>query len=978
MSHRTDNLLHADPAAETLRDVIALSSVPAMWLGAEPPRIAESLAAALFATLRPAFALVAFSAPSDERRIVVIHPGEPRLPLPFAQKLHRTLHTWVQSHDPDQLLTLRDVPGFSDVRVAVRPLGFAAELGIVAAGFAPHNAPQRRHHVLLNIGATQATTAIQNAHLLVSSQLAMAERDRTAAELRQQLAASTAINNSLGEGVIIVDRAARITFLNPAAERLLGFTAAELIGKNVHAAIHHKRPDGQPYPEQDCPLLHALRHGKTIRSEDEGFVRRDGTIFSVAVTSAPIVEHDLVTGATYVFRDITDRKRTELALRAAENRKTSILNSSLDGILLTDHRGLILDFNPAAEAIFGYRRAEAIGRPMAELVIPEYLRAAHHEGMARYLATGETRIMGKRIELPALRADGTEFMAEVVIAHIPDTQPPVFTAFIRDISQRLERERTLRFLSDLNEITQPLTEPNEITWTVASLLGRHLDVNRCAYAEVLPDQDEFIITGDYTSDTFSIIGRFKMSDFGADALRLMRENKVFVVEDAASDPRLASNREAYRTTDIRAAICVPLHKAGRFVACMAVNHKTPRTWTPAEIELVRAVVNRCWESLERARVVTALRESEERHRLIVENVKDFAIMSTDLDGRITHWNPGAEELFGWSEEEMTGQMIDRLFTPEDRARGIPGIERINTLEKGHAPDDRWHLRKDGRRIFVTGGTRPVYDHSGKIVGLHKVARDITERKRMEDDLRRAREELEQIVQERTAKLRETVGELEAYSYSIAHDMRAPLRAMQGFSQILLEEQADRLDDDGREHLRRIVNAANRLDNLIQDILTYSKLTRGELERDRVDLDRLVREMIEHYPNFQPPLAEVHVEHPLLPVLGHEASLNQCVSNLVANAVKFIPPGTTPRVRVWTESRDDRVRLWVEDNGIGISEENQQRIFDIFVRVNPDKTFPGTGIGLSIVRKAVERMGGTVGLESQLGHGSRFWVELPKA
>jgi signal transduction histidine kinase len=153
---------------------------------------------------------------------------------------------------------------------------------------------------------------------------------------------------------------------------------------------------------------------------------------------------------------------------------------------------------------------------------------------------------------------------------------------------------------------------------------------------------------------------------------------------------------------------------------------------------------------------------------------------------------------------------------------------------------------------------------------------------------------------------------------------------------------------------------------------------GELQRDRVNLDRLVAEMIEHYPSFQPPQAEVQVDRPLLPVFGHEASLNQCISNLVANAVKFVPPGTVPRVRVWTEPRDTRVRLWVEDNGIGISEENQKRIFEIFVRVHPDKTFPGTGIGLSIVRKAVERMGGTVGLESQLGHGSRFWIELPKA
>lgn len=237
-------------------------------------------------------------------------------------------------------------------------------------------------------------------------------------------------------------------------------------------------------------------------------------------------------------------------------------------------------------------------------------------------------------------------------------------------------------------------------------------------------------------------------------------------------------------------------------------------------------------------------------------------------------------------------------------------------------------------------------------------------------------ELERTVAERTAKLRETIGQLEAFSYSISHDMRGPLRAMQQYSQILIEDCGSDLRPEACEYLDRIRRAAGRLDRLIQDVLTYSRFARSSMPLVLIDLEKLVREILQQYPALQPPQAKIELLNSLPPVLGHEASLTQCISNLLANAVKFVPPGRQPHIRIWTGHQNGSVQVWFEDNGIGIAPEHHQRIFNIFERINRDDEYEGTGIGLSIVKKTIERMGGDVGVESELGRGSRFWIRLP--
>jgi PAS domain S-box-containing protein len=368
---------------------------------------------------------------------------------------------------------------------------------------------------------------------------------------------------------------------------------------------------------------------------------------------------------------------------------------------------------------------------------------------------------------------------------------------------------------------------------------------------------------------------------------------------------------------------------------------------------------------------------------IIES-SDDAIISKDLNGIITTWNQGAERIFGYSAEEAIGKPVQMLI-PEDRPNEEPDI--LGRIRRGERIDhyDTIRRRKDGTLVNISLSISPIKDSEGHVVGASKIARDITARKRAHDELRAAKEELarmndelEQRVCQRTASLTEAISQMEEFSYTLSHDLRAPARAMTGYSRIILDDFSQNLDAQAKDFLERIIRGGERMDRLIQDVLTYSKLSRREMELRKVDLDKLVADIVQQYPDMQRPRAEITIRGPLLPVLAHEPSLAQAISNLLGNAVKFVPAGEPPRIVVRTEARGPKVRLWVEDNGIGIKPEHQARIFGIFERLPTVGRYEGTGIGLAIVRKAAEKMGGSSGVESDGLTGSRFWIELPAA
>jgi PAS domain S-box-containing protein len=360
----------------------------------------------------------------------------------------------------------------------------------------------------------------------------------------------------------------------------------------------------------------------------------------------------------------------------------------------------------------------------------------------------------------------------------------------------------------------------------------------------------------------------------------------------------------------------------------------------------------------------------------VQQQKDFlavtlasigdAVIVRDLAGRVSYMNKAAEELAG---RHLKQASIEPLFRAQQMLPSLENEPRGELLEV---------QRMDGeRRTMIRRASSLGSDGEGG--GRVEVLSDVTALRRTEAELRQLTRTLERRVEERTRQLSEANAELEAFAYTMAHDLRAPLRGMEGFSRALLEDHADKLGPEGQDYAARIVDAARRLESLIQDLLAYSRVTREEMSVERVELGPPVQRVVDDArAELDARRAEVRVEQPMPAVLAHRGMLAQVVMNLLSNSIKFVSPGRPPRVSIAAQVRGPKVRLWVEDNGIGIAPEHQQRIFNVFERLHGAEAYPGTGIGLAIVRRGVVRMGGSVGVESKLGEGSRFWIELPRA
>jgi two-component system sensor histidine kinase/response regulator len=322
---------------------------------------------------------------------------------------------------------------------------------------------------------------------------------------------------------------------------------------------------------------------------------------------------------------------------------------------------------------------------------------------------------------------------------------------------------------------------------------------------------------------------------------------------------------------------------------------------------------------------------------------------------------------------MNGIETAAAIRERERSRHIPVIfltARLNTddmMFKGYSAGAVDYLTKPLQPDVLRAKVEVFVELA---LVRQRLQSEIMERTRIAAEISKLNHELAAKNQE----LVESIEELERYSYSISHDMRAPLRSMHGFSEILLED-CQELSPEHQAHLRKISSGAVRLDRLIQDVLSYSVVSRSRFKLEPVDLHRLARDIIEQYPGFQPPDADVQIEGSLPRVMANEATLTQCISNLIGNAIKFVEPGTQPKVRLSAEPHGNETRIWFVDNGIGIAPADLNRIFGIFIKVHAAETYGGTGIGLSIVRKAAEKMRGQVGVESTLHAGSRFWLQL---
>lgn len=363
--------------------------------------------------------------------------------------------------------------------------------------------------------------------------------------------------------------------------------------------------------------------------------------------------------------------------------------------------------------------------------------------------------------------------------------------------------------------------------------------------------------------------------------------------------------------------------------------------------------------------LAACTEVTATHRLIVEAAQfpeqnPNPVLRITLDGKLLYANPASHHLCASWKCKVGAAVPGFLLQSVEKALGAGDLGEFDL-------DDFGRVYSVAARLFRNPGYVNLYAH------------DVTERRRMEQELSSSRVHLERKIQERTLDLQRTADDLHAFVHAVAHDLRSPLRAQYSFALCLQEEEAGNLSQNGKQYLQRLVEAGNRLNALVDDLMGYITVAQDNAQIADVQLEALLRESVDHV-RIQNNLAGADVEiscPPGLRVKCHAPNLACALGNLLSNAFKFVRAGVRPEVKVRVETGPS-VKIWVEDNGIGLGPDQIKDSFLPFKRFVDRHSFPGTGLGLANVKRAMERMGGRVGVESELGKGSRFWVELPGA
>ncbi len=371
---------------------------------------------------------------------------------------------------------------------------------------------------------------------------------------------------------------------------------------------------------------------------------------------------------------------------------------------------------------------------------------------------------------------------------------------------------------------------------------------------------------------------------------------------------------------------------------------------------------------ERKQAENALRESEERYRNLVETAEE-GVWVLDTEGKTTFVNPKLASLFGYAPEEIIGKNVLEFVPEDERETVLQRLERRNAGERDRY--DYRYVRKDGSTLWTIVSGTPLRDRDGQVIGVLAMLTDITERKNAEEHVR----QLNDLLVRRTAQLQAANKEMEAFSYSVSHDLRAPLRSIDGFSLALQEDFSGKLGEEGEDYLRRIRAAAQRMGQLIEDLLNLSRVTRVELHQTEVNLSGIARSILEDLRRTDPQRQVETVIQEGVTALGGEDLLRQVLANLLGNAWKFTSKTPQARIEFGETQQDGRRAFYVRDNGAGFDMQYVDRLFLPFRRLHSETEFPGTGIGLSIVRRIIQKHGGSVWAEGETGKGATFYFTL---
>lgn len=399
---------------------------------------------------------------------------------------------------------------------------------------------------------------------------------------------------------------------------------------------------------------------------------------------------------------------------------------------------------------------------------------------------------------------------------------------------------------------------------------------------------------------------------------------------------------------------------------------------PADLAMaVRRALREQQEKKLRVRAEATSQRNQQLLQLLIDQVTDCAIYVLDAEGHVATWNSGAERLTGYPPCEALGKPLHHCFTRDEIKDGKPGRELELAMEKGRFQGEGWCRRKDGSAYYAQWTITALRDEHGNSAGFLKVARDMTERQQYAETIARMNGELEQRVRERTAQLEDANQELESFSYSVSHDLRAPLRHIDGFIEILRENITKQLDAENREYLDTIAKSAREMGKLIDALLAFSRVARTPVNKRRMSLDLLMRDVLTQVKNETQGRKIEWVVQKLPEVDADPMLLKQALLNLISNAVKYTRPRARARIEIGADGNDRETIIFVRDNGVGFDMKHGDKLFGAFQRLHRSAEFEGTGVGLANVRRIVHRHGGRTWAEGEVDKGATFYFSLSK-
>ena len=639
-------------------------------------------------------------------------------------------------------------------------------------------------------------------------------------------------------------------------------------------------------------------------------------------------------------REISDRQKAEQGLRESEERLRLIVESAKDfAIFLMDLDGNITTWNPGAESMFGYSRKEILGRNTRILFTPED-RETHEAEHEMEGAAKDDRAEDERWHL---RKDGVRVYASGVMRGVRD-QSGKLTAYLkiaRDITSRKKMEDALKesvgeFRATFHGSAVGQTQTDPVTRRLLRVNAKFAEITGYSEEELLKLTFPEITHPEDREKDLALWQRMVQGE-----LPEYHNEKRYVRKDGASVWVNAS------ATLIRDAAGKPLR-------------------TAAIIQDMTA----------RRRAEEELRRSEWRFRTLTQGVRDYALYIYDAGGNIITSNDAVRWIEGFAPEEIVGRHCSIFFSPEQIKEGRPEKILEVAAAQGRYEEEELRRRKDGTMFWAHVTITALRDEDGKLYGFSKICHDISDRKKNQEKIQKLNEELERRVRERTAELEMANRELESFNYSVSHDLRAPLRIIHGFANVL-EENGAGLNQESREAIAVISDSAMKMRSLIDDLLAFSRFGRATMRLAQVDLRGLIDQVRVELRMDTQNRKVIWDIHPLPEVKGDPSMLHQVILNLLSNALKYSRPRDEARIEVgWTPGENEDV-FYVRDNGVGFDPQYANSLFGVFQRLHSAQQFEGTGIGLAIVRRVIARHGGRTWAEGAIDQGATFYFSLPR-